>query len=259
MNNDDPILSALADLQDGMADVREFTKELLVSRQEESGELTAARHAMEQLDKQISRAGKELFRTNSQADTQIAQVKAMLDQVREAEKYRDRHLDQLRRDLETARTDGKVTTLRNLLPVLDGLGEALAAGERLLLHHLPSAEGHPASPTLSLRARLLAAWRLLRGTYVPTDIAPSLLKPEALAAWLHGLELLQARVLDTLGGADIHPMETEGQSFDPHLHVAFETAPASDLHPSGTIVREIRTGYYAGEGVLRCAEVVVAK
>jgi len=255
----DPVLVAMAELHDGMAELRELTEELLALRQEEADALSAARLAMEQLDKQVSRAGKELFRTNTQADTQLGQVKAMLDQVRETEKYRDRHLDQLRRELETARTDGKAEALGNLLPILDGLEEALAAGERLLLPFVPDREGRNPPSGLSFGARLLAAWRLVLGTYVPGDIQPGLLKPEALAAWLHGLELLQARVLDTLAGADIHPMETENQAFDPHLHIAFETAPVSGTHPSGTIVREIRTGYYAGAGILRCAEVVVAK
>jgi molecular chaperone GrpE len=210
-----------------------------------------ARQSTEQLERQVSRVGKELFRTNTQAEAQIAQAKVMLDQAREAEKYRDRHLEQSRRDLETARSDGKMEALLALLPVLDSLGEALAGGARCL----PLRESDERVRPPSMRARLEGAWKALRGKDFQGGSGPG---PEILGAWMHGLALIQARILDTLADARIHPMETAGQVFDPHLHVAVDVVPSEGV-PTGTLLREVRRGYFAGDKVLRCAEVVVAR
>jgi molecular chaperone GrpE len=85
------------------------------------------------------------------------------------------------------------------------------------------------------------------------------LRPQALAAWLKGLDLLRERLLEHLAEEGIRPMETLGRAFDPHLHLALETAPPDPEHPAGTIVREARPGYLLDGAVLRYAEVVVAK
>jgi molecular chaperone GrpE len=85
------------------------------------------------------------------------------------------------------------------------------------------------------------------------------LRPEALAGWLKGLELLRERLLEHFAEEGIRPMATLGEPFDPHLHLAFGTVPPDPGHPAGTIVREARPGYLLGDTVLRYAEVVVAK
>jgi molecular chaperone GrpE len=80
-----------------------------------------------------------------------------------------------------------------------------------------------------------------------------------LAAWLEGLKFVRDRLLDLLAAEGVRPIEAVGDAFDPYLHVVVETVPATDSVPAGTVVRETRRGYLAGETVLRYAEVVVAR
>jgi molecular chaperone GrpE len=82
---------------------------------------------------------------------------------------------------------------------------------------------------------------------------------EAIAAWLEGLEFVRDRLLDVLSAEGVRPIETDGETFDPHLHVAVEATPASDEQPAGSIAQETRRGYRIGDAVLRYAEVVVAR
>ncbi len=93
--------------------------------------LDALRESTEKLEKQVSRAGKEQFKANALAETGQKSVSAMMEQLRQADVYRERELAQARERLAGAR-EGRLDIIKSLLPVLDGLGEALASGERLL-------------------------------------------------------------------------------------------------------------------------------
>ena len=63
------------------------------------------------------------------------------------------------------------------------------------------------------------------------------------------------RIVTSLGAI---PIPSVGTLFDPRLHEAVGTVPATD-HPSDTIVTEIRRGFLLGGEVLRPAQVVVAQ
>ena len=54
------------------------------------------------------------------------------------------------------------------------------------------------------------------------------------------------------------PVETVGQPFDPKLHEAIGTVPSDEVEP-GTVAREVRRGWRLEDGLLRPAQVVVAK
>jgi molecular chaperone GrpE len=69
---------------------------------------------------------------------------------------------------------------------------------------------------------------------------------------------VRQRLLGVLADEGIMPIAAEGQSFDPHLHVALEVVPPSDDLPPGHVAAELRRGYMAGERVLRHAEVAVS-
>jgi molecular chaperone GrpE len=84
-------------------------------------------------------------------------------------------------------------------------------------------------------------------------------KAESVQAWLQGLVLLRAQLLDLLAAEEIYPIKAVGQSFDPQWHVAVETVPITADQTTGLIVRELRRGYVQGTIVLRYAEVVVAR
>ncbi|NTU65136.1 MAG: hypothetical protein HGB05_17485, partial [Chloroflexi bacterium] len=94
--------------------------------------ITALREAVEKLDRQVTRAGKEQFKANSLAEAQQQNLKTMLDQLRAGEAAREREVAQLRQQLDRVEADARLEVIQRLLPVLDGLDGAIAAGEALL-------------------------------------------------------------------------------------------------------------------------------
>ena len=64
--------------------------------------------------------------------------------------------------------------------------------------------------------------------------------------------------LNALREAGAMPVETVGQPFDPKLHEAIGTVPSDKVEP-GTVAREVRRGWRLEDGLLRPAQVVVAK
>lgn len=75
----------------------------------------------------------------------------------------------------------------------------------------------------------------------------------------YGIELARKKVLETLAGMQVRPMETVGRSFDPRHHEAVEAVPAGDGTEPGIVVAEIQRGYLLGDDVLRPARVRVAQ
>jgi len=73
-----------------------------------------------------------------------------------------------------------------------------------------------------------------------------------------GVELIYQRLFDTLKKSGLEPIETEGQSFDPHLHQAAEMAEASEGVEDQAILEVFRKGYNFKGRLLRPAMVKVA-
>lgn len=206
-----------------LAELQQTVTELTAQQSALQTGLGEVRDAMTQLEKQMARAGKEHFKTNTLAEAQQQAVKTLLEQARTAEATAQALRAHELTQLQAAQANLQIEWLKQLLPTLDGLGEALAAGQRLL------------------------------GTGTPD---PNI---EPLRAWLRGLTLMEERLLDLLATADIHPISTQAVPFDPHLHIALDTEPATEACPAGSIVRETRRGYRRGDHVVRYAEVVVAR
>jgi len=201
----------------------------------------------ERLEKQLSRAGKELFKANALAEAQQKSAETMLEQLRDSNAHRERELTQLRERLADATDTGRLEVVRRLFPALDGLEEAIASGRRRL-ERATSAPEPRTAPSF---------WqRLIPGSRA---VAPPPSEGQEIAAWLEGLGFVQERLLEALTAVDVVPIPTEGRSFDPHLHVAVETVPATGHLRSGLIVREQRRGYRQADTILRYAEVVVAR
>jgi molecular chaperone GrpE len=81
---------------------------------------------------------------------------------------------------------------------------------------------------------------------------------DATQAWLDGLELVYRRALALLAAEGVQEIRAQGRPFDPHLHVAVETALTDDVPPN-TVVDVTRKGYRQHGKVLRYAEVVVSQ
>lgn len=76
---------------------------------------------------------------------------------------------------------------------------------------------------------------------------------------LQGVELVRQQFLSKLEGFNVHRIESGGRPFDPLLHEAVTTVPASEALHDGTIAGVIRQGYLIKDEVLRPALVAVAK
>jgi len=210
-------------------------------------QITALREAVEKLDRQVARAGKEQFKANSLAEAQQQNLKTMLDQLRAGEAAREREVAQLREQIDRVGDEVRLELIRQLLPVLDGLDEAISAAESLLAE-----DERPA--TLPFGQRLREAWHVLKGA-PPSAVSPD----ERWAAWLHGVEFVRERLLEVLAAEGVQPIAAVGQPFDPNRHHAVEVVAAEATLPAGLIAQETRRGYVYGGAVLRYAEVVVAQ
>jgi molecular chaperone GrpE len=84
-------------------------------------------------------------------------------------------------------------------------------------------------------------------------------KPTSPDALLQGVEMVRRQFLGKLEGLGVTRIATEGEAFDPALHEAVSTVPASSPDQDGRVVGIVRHGYRIGEDVLRPAAVAVAK
>jgi molecular chaperone GrpE len=229
-----------------------------LAREEDLEAWAALQQRLDRMEKQIQRAGKEQFRINALTETTQSRLGSVLETIQALDEARNRELDQAREALKEARTAGRVAFFTRFLPAMDSLEEALAAGRRQLAGWVEPPE---TTAPLPLARRLGLALQLLLGRWIPWEAGAGereRLRPDLLAGWLAGLELLRERLLAHFAEEGIRPMATLGEPFNPQLHLAFKTVPASGL-PAGTIVEEVRPGYQMEGTVLRYAEVVVAK
>jgi molecular chaperone GrpE len=207
--------------------------------------IAALQQALASLEKQINRAGREQLKANSLVEAQAEQFNAALEALRTADVRREAEITLLREQNRAAESAARLEVVRAILPVIDGLDEALRSGQQLL--------DRPAPP--AARRGLFARLRRRAPTPVPTD---GVLR-EGMAAWLVGLTFVRQRLLDVLAAEAVVPIEAQGQPFDPQRHVALDVVPAGETLPPGTVAAELRRGYLVGDRVLRHAEVAVAK
>ncbi len=76
---------------------------------------------------------------------------------------------------------------------------------------------------------------------------------------LQGVDLVRQQFIATLESLGVSRIEATGQPFDPALHEALTTVPASSPAEDGIVVGTVRSGYRIGNDVLRPAAVAVAK
>ncbi len=84
-------------------------------------------------------------------------------------------------------------------------------------------------------------------------------KGGAQAAWLEGVELVAARMRDTLARRGVEVIEPLGQPFDPAYHEALLEVPATKEIAPGRVAQVILKGYRRDARALRAARVVVAR
>ncbi len=74
-----------------------------------------------------------------------------------------------------------------------------------------------------------------------------------------GVEMVLESLRQALKEEGIEEIPATGVAFDPNLHQAVQTVPASDDYPSDTIVEVLQKGYKLHDRVLRASMVVVAQ
>jgi molecular chaperone GrpE len=77
------------------------------------------------------------------------------------------------------------------------------------------------------------------------------------ASLRQGIELIHRQLQDALAKFGLEPVESVGQTFDPHVHEAVSAEP-SEEHEENTVIAEFQRGYRLGEKLLRPAKVKVA-
>ncbi len=78
-------------------------------------------------------------------------------------------------------------------------------------------------------------------------------------ALLQGVEMVRRQFLSKLEGLGVKAIDSTDTRFDPLLHEAISTVPATSPDQDGMVVGVIRQGYRIGDDVLRPAAVAVAK
>jgi molecular chaperone GrpE len=78
-------------------------------------------------------------------------------------------------------------------------------------------------------------------------------------ALLQGVEMVRRQFIAKLEGFGVKRIEADQQPFDPMLHEAITSVPASSPEQDGIVIGTVRSGYRIGDDVLRPAAVAVAK
>ncbi|MPZ15567.1 MAG: nucleotide exchange factor GrpE, partial [Chloroflexi bacterium] len=184
----------------------------------------------------------------------------------------EREAAELRRVLTEIEGQARFRVVRDLLPVVDALGESIRAARELVpaarrdrptSHSLPTAAvahrgERRAPPGLRIAADLptILIRHVLGLQPRPADFAAD--HAEAAAASVDGLLLIERRLLTLPEREGVHPIPAVGEPFDPQRHRTVAVAEGAEL-PDGTVVSESLRGYTHGDRVLRYAEVVVAR
>ncbi len=260
-------------------DLDERLAGLLAGQEAEQERWQALANSLNDLGQTVVKLNRTQFKANALAEMKDQQVATALGTLQDVAARREQvQEDRARHEQERVaalRAEARGEFAADLLPALDGLELALDSGRATLARRreqeaetarLARAQGASAAPAPArpgLWQRLTwALWGrgLPPGSGVPS--APPPASPHrdetsaAVEAWLQGLELVRMRFLALLATADIHPIQAEGQLFDPRLHLALGTESHRSA-PDGTVVGVLRKGYRQRGRVLRYAEVVV--
>ena len=74
-----------------------------------------------------------------------------------------------------------------------------------------------------------------------------------------GVEMTLESLRFAMQEEGIEEISAEGETFDPTLHQAVQTVPATEKHPAETVVQVLQKGYKLYDRVLRASMVVVAQ
>jgi molecular chaperone GrpE (heat shock protein) len=245
----------------------------------------------------VKKLGRTQFKANTLGETREQQIENALalarDLVVRREQAQERRSADDRLRLDELRNAARGELAADLLPALDSIELALAAGRSLVAQRRKQLDDWRERHAAQLRSLStpqeavsvseinppIGFWERLRRSLsseasLPQSIRLALPPPaasepapeienasdllDAIESWLSGLALVRDRFAALLSLEEIQPLPALGQPFDPRLHLAIEAEERSDA-PANTVVRVLRQGYRQRQRVLRYAEVVVAR
>ncbi len=216
-------------------------------------ETEALRDALEGVQKEMKRIGRQQFKANALDETRVERWQDTVETLESALSRREGEIAAIRLEHRQAVETARQEWLSALLPVLDGLEDAFTAGN-IQIERLET--GYDERETEQRQQRGLLA--RFRQSWSRTANAPDRDALTLLNAWLDGLRVLRDRMWALLEEEGVRVLPTAGHPFNPHLHIAVDTTDCRDL-AAGLIVEERRRGYQVGDRVIRFAEVVVAR
>ena len=216
-------------------------------------ETEALRDAMEGIQKELKRVGRQQFKANALDETRVERWQDTVETLEAAFSRREGEIAAIRLEHRQAVEAARQEWLSALLPVLDGLQDAFAAGNAQIERLQARYDEREAEQ--GQQRNLFARFRqsLSRTTGASDHDALT-----SLSAWLDGLRVLRDRTWALLEEGGVRVLPTVGHPFNPHLHMAVGTVDRSDI-AVGTVVEERRSGYRVGNRVIRFAEVIVAR
>ena len=181
---------------------------------------TTVHDDLSDVEKQVKRLAKELYKTNLLADDTAPPAPSTEDLQTLLAQLQQETTEQHQADITEARLD----VVKAFIPVIDAVEAGLQSGVRQLkqLH-----QTHPQAAQM-------------------------------LSSWLKGQQLLRERLVSLLQAEGVKPIMALGQPFDPYLHVAVKAVSLPEKPPN-IIIKVERSGYLYGESVLRFADVIVNK
>ena len=144
------------------------------------------------------------------------------------------------------------TMVRELLPIVDSLDQALLAVDS----STPPARFASQSEAAGV-ARPFDSVPRIEGN--ASAMSAGLRKQADVQAFMRGVELIHRQLLGLLAKEGVQRIPAIGHPFDPHKHEAVAQVETSDGTADDTIVEEVQVGYTMHGKVIRPAMVKVAK
>ncbi|AVK60489.1 nucleotide exchange factor GrpE [Lactobacillus sp. CBA3605] len=193
---------------------------------------TTSEQADEQMASQTAQsAAKQTASTDDQTDAQTDTATAPVDPANAKLAALQQELDQ--KDDQLLRTQAEIVNMRNRFKkeqasIIKYDGQTLAKD---------------VLPVLDNLERALA-------TDATDETAQQLKK---------GVEMVYGHLQEALKKNNVTEVSADGATFDPTIHQAVQTVPATDDQPAETVVKVLQKGYMFKDRTLRPAMVVVAQ
>jgi molecular chaperone GrpE len=192
-----------------------------------------------------------------EADPSCGELAAQLAQEKDRALRLQAEMENLRgrtsREIAEERRYGSLPLVRDLLPVVDNIDRALQSTE--------DQNGTEADDPLREKQETdvgSAAIRQTAGGSTVNDTNDAAGDQSRVQeSLLEGFKLVRQQLLSLLDQHHCHPIEAEGQLFDPQFHEAILQQPSDD-HPAGTVLMVTQTGYIMHDRVVRAPQVIVS-